>query len=280
MKYGILVPFVLWGLFITTPLHAKSLDGVFTHEDTLSYVGYEVRRCYDSQKGMWFATLEKEGKVLATFKNDGYRKEMNNFGLFPFLGTKVKQLVIEQYSGGAHCCWSYWILKLGPDLDVIYESQEYPVGYGLTPLDLDQDGVFEFTQALLTFDYFDRLPHALSPLPAVVFKYEEKNSRYLPANQIFANYLLNGIEEDTERVREFQKKTDLTTCDDARGEYLSLVFEVVLRYIYAGKEKEGWLFYEKEYHLPDREEMRSKIKKKLESCPVYREIYAPREKRG
>ena len=157
MKYRIFVHFVLLGLFITTPLYAETLDSVFTPEDTLSYVGYEVRRCYDFQKGMWFATLEKEGKVLATFKSDGYRKEMNNFGLFPFLGTKMKQLIIEQYSGGAHCCWSYWIFKLRADFEVIYDSQEYPVGYGLTPLDLDKDGVFEFTQGLLTFDYFDRL---------------------------------------------------------------------------------------------------------------------------
>ena len=76
-----------------------------------------------------------------------------------------------------------------------------------------------------------------------------------------------------EKVREFKETTDFTTYDDGLGDYLSLVLQVVLRYIYAGKEKETWLFYDKEYHLADKEEMRSKIKKKLESCLVYKKIY-------
>ena len=123
------------------------------------------------------------------------------------------------------------------------------------------------------FDYFDRLPHVLSPIPTVVFKYEEKKNTYLPANHLFAQYLLKEIEEDIEKVREFKDKTDFTTYDDDLGDYLSLMLQVVLRYIYAGKEKEAWLFYDKEYHLRDKEEMRSKIRKKLESCLVYKKIY-------
>jgi len=48
---------------------------------------------------------------------------------------------------------------------------------------------------------------------------------------------------------------------------------VVLRYIYAGKEKEAWLFYDKEHHLFDKEEMKSKIRRKLKYCLVYQQIY-------
>lgn len=265
--------FLLFGLFLPTLLCAQTLDKIFTKEDTLLYRGYEVTRCYDSQDNVWFATLKKEEKVLATFKTGYDKKKWTNFGLFPFLGGNAKQLIIEQFSGGAHCCWSYWILNLLSHFEVLYDSQEYPVGYEVRPLDLDKDGVFEFTQGILTFDYFDRLCHALSPIPTVVFKYEEKRNKYFPANHIFSQYLLNGIEEDIRKVREFNEKTNFTTYNDAGGDYLSRVLQVVLRYVYAGKEKQAWLFYDKEYHLPDKEEMKSKIGKKLENCLVHRWIY-------
>ena len=102
-------------------------------------------------------------------------------------------------------------------------------------------------------------------------------TRYFPASQIFPPYLLNGIEKDIQTVKELNERTDFTTYDDSGGKYLSAVLEVVLRYIYAGKENKAWLFYDKEYHLPDKEEMQSKIKKKLKNCLVYKQIYEAQE---
>jgi len=151
------------------------------------------------------------------------------------------------------------------------------VGYDLVPMDLDEDGVFEFTQGILTFDYFDRLCHALSPIPTVVFKFEENTIEYLPASHLFPEYLLNGIEKDIRTVKELNERTDFTIYDDSGGEYLSAVLQVVLRYIYAGKENEAWSFYDKEYHLSDKEEIQSKIKKRLKSCLVYKQIYETQE---
>ncbi len=250
-----------------------SLDSVFTKADTLLFEGHEVSRSYDSQSEVWFATLRKEGKTLTTFSQGGRFKEWTNFGFFPFLGAKAPQLIVEQFSGGAHCCWFYWIFNAAGDLELFYASEKYPVGYGLTPVDLDTDGVFEFTQTILTFDYFDRLPHALSPLPAVVFKYDTKANQYRPANRDFPLYLLDGIEKDARRVEEFNDTINTKTYDDPHGEYLSAVLEVVLRYIYAGKEKEAWRFYETEYKLSDKEEMKTKIREKLESCSIYKYVY-------
>lgn len=273
MKSGIFLAFFLSELFLATPLCAQILDKVFTKEDRLFYLGYEVMKCYDPQDDVWFATLKKEEKVLATFKRGYNKKEWTNFGLFSFLGEDTKQLIVEQFSGGAHCCWSYWILNLLPDPEVIYESQQYPVGYSLVPVDLDEDGVFEFTQGILTFDYFDRLCHALSPIPTVVFQYEENKNKYIPVSRSFSEHLLKGIEKDMLRVNELNERIDSATYDDSGGEYLSAVLQVVLCYIYAGKENEAWSFYDSEYHLPDKKEMKSKIKKKLKNCLVYKQIY-------
>ncbi|MEW6455861.1 MAG: hypothetical protein AB1410_04000 [Acidobacteriota bacterium] len=272
MRYSIFKTFLLLKIFMDSFLFSQTIDSIFTKEDTLLYKGYEVKKSYDSQKGVWFATLKKDGKIIFTFEN-GYRKEMTQFGLFAFLGRDEKQLIVEQYSGGAHCCWSYWIINFSPDFRVIYDSQEYSVGYPLQPVDLDQDGVFEFSQLILTFDYFDRLSHAISPFPIAVFKYDKNMKCYIPANTKFSPYITQGIEEDIKKVKEFNGRTNFTTYDDSMGKYLSMILQVSLTYIYAGKEREAWLFYDKEYKLRDKAEMKSKIREQLKNCSIYKYIY-------
>jgi len=272
IKLGIFPVFLSLVLLMVTALNAQNLGDFFTTEDTLRYKNYEITKYYNLEGDFWSATLKKEGKAIATF-NKGFKKEWTKFGLFPFLGGNTRQLIIEQYSGGAHCCWSYWIFNLATHFELIYDTQVYPVGYSLIPVYLNSDKVFEFTQGILTFDYFDRLCHALSPIPTVVFKYNKGKNAYVPASQLFATYLLEGIEEDIKVMEEFNETTDFITFDDTGGEYLSAVLQVVLRYVYAGWEKEGWYFYDEKYQLTDKDNMRSKIKKELEKCAIYQYIY-------
>ena len=273
MRTSLFLALFLLASLLATPSGAQTLQEVFTEEDSLPYKGYEITKCCDPQGDVWFAVLKKEGKTLATFKK-GFKKEWTSFGLFPFLGADTKQLIIEQFSGGAHCCWAYWIFDLDPHFNLIYASKEYPaVDYFLQLVDLDNDQVFELTQGIRTFDYFDRLCHALSPIPTVVLKYDWEKMKYIPANQLFPAYLLEGIEEDIKAVKTLNEKTDLTAWNDTGGEYLSAVLQIVLRYIYAGCESQGWSFYDEEYQLPDKEKMRSKIKERLKKCSIYRSVY-------
>jgi len=274
MKSGIFLVIFLFKLVMATTVYAQIVDIVYSQKDRLLYKGYELTRSYDSRKRVWFATLKKGDQTLATFKKGGHEKRWTRFALFPFLAAKTKQLIIEQFSGGAHCCSYYWIFDLSPDFHLIYDSGEYDVGYILRPLDLDGDRVFEFAQHILTFDYFDRLPHVYSPLPVVVFKYDKGARKYFPANHMFSTYGLTGIEQDIRKVKEFNEKTDFTGYDDSEGKYLFMMLEVIFPYVYAGKEKEAWSFYDEEYRLKDKEEMKFKIRKRLESCPVYKYIYS------
>jgi hypothetical protein len=47
----------------------------------------------------------------------------------------------------------------------------------------------------------------------------------------------------------------------------------MLKYIYAGREADGWQFYDREYKLSSRDEIKSDIKKELEADPIYQSIY-------
>jgi len=274
MKKIIAFVFSLCILLNVSPLWAVKLSEILTEEDMLQYKGYVVRKFERKQGFGWNVLVEKEGRPLAIFTRGGQHPDMSRFGLFSFLGENTKELLIEQYSGGAHCCWFYWIYRLVPNFDAVYESWKYEkVGGPLDPVDANNDGVYEFTQRIYTFDYFDRLSHAYSPFPKIIFAYDREKGEYLPANHIYPDYILEEVWDNITKVRQLNARISPATYEDKRGEYLSLVLKVLTTFIYAGYEKLGWFFFESEYRLPDKEIIKLKIEERLKKCSVYRYMY-------
>jgi len=248
------------------------LNKICMPTDSLEYKGFEVSRSYEPKTEKSSVTIKKGGKVLAVnnVKSVLADKESSCFGLYPALGRETKQLIIVQTTGGAHCCLVYRIYDFEPKLHLIFDSEKYPVGDGFDELkfvDIDGDGVMEFTQRDMTFDYWQGLAYTASPHPEVVFQYDRKAKKYYPAKRKFAGYLLKGIEEEIGNLDKEDPYQDLAN-----------ELDITLRYIYAGKEKQAWRFFDKEYGLKTglENEMKSQkfqIKKALKGDPVYRFIY-------
>lgn len=275
MKYLNIIILILLSSLIALPACAAkfSRSEIFTHKDKLTYWEYEISKELDAGEGVWTATLKRWGETVETFDKGGPQKEMTHFGLFPFRGAKIPQLMVGQYSGGAHCCFSYWIFNLDIDFRIIHQT-EFPIDSLVEVADLDGDGRHEIVQSLLTFDYFDRLPHAYSPSTLVIFQYDPEERSYIPANPKFASYLLKGLEKKIQAVKAYNAKTDFGKIKvEEDYQHLPLVLQVVIDYVYAGKEKEAWDFFDKEYKLSDKEAMRGKIKRQFEGDQVYEYIY-------
>ena len=64
--------------------------------------------------------------------------------------------------------------------------------------------------------------------------------------------------------------------DEVSESYLSVVMQVMLKYIYAGQEVDGWEFYNREYQLSDKDAIKSDLRKALKSDPIYQSIYRRR----
>jgi hypothetical protein len=249
----------------------KQVSSIFVEADTLSYGGYDVVKLKKKVKleqtsgltEVSYALLKRNGKVLEKF--DGVYFGAGNatdFGLFSFLGGGAKQLVVSQTipRGGRH-----WVVNLSVDFRVVYDSGEYGVGReDLGVLDIDKDGRYEILQELTAFYGFDHFSSAETPLPLVIFKYDEKAGKYLPANDFFQEYALKDIE------------SQIATLASDESEYLSRRLDIALQYVFAGKEKEAWAFFDREYKHPDKEEVKSKVKAVLRDQPVYRFIYPKR----
>jgi hypothetical protein len=252
--------------------YPEQINNVFVEQDSLSYGGYDVVKLKKKVRvaqtpgltEVSYAALKRNGKVVAKF--DGIYFGLGNatdFGLFSFLGGEAKQLAVSQTipRGGRH-----WVVDLSSGARVIFDSGEYGVGREeFSVIDIDKDAIYEISMPITEFYMFESMYMAETPLPEIVFKYDLKARKYFPANPAFQAYALMGIDDAIRRVNP----------NDA-SRYLSTRLDIVLRYIYAGKEAEAWSFFDEEYRLPDKEVMRAKIKAVLKKEAVYKYLYGKR----
>ena len=255
----------------------KPVDDLLSKQDKLTYRDCVLTRSVlpadkEHDLGQLVSVLKCKGKEIRSIRSDltEFNKDTaalwNRFGLVPLLGgADDKQIIMMEYSGGAHCCWGYWVYALGPEPIEIYSTEKWGLGDPMGYADMDRDGVLEISQEVMTFDYFDRCSHATSSLPLVVFKYDKNRREYLPANEAFAGELLNNTDALIAAL-----KRPATEKDDEGGAFLGAVLGIVLPYVYAGREKDGWRIFERIYGLPDQAEMEAKIKAALADDAVYR----------
>lgn len=243
----------------------------FDTEDSVSIAGYRVLKRHKSARTteypkpieVTYAVVTHNGKPLSRF--DGFAGIYHPMGadtdlaLFSFLPNSSKQLLIEQTEWRN---WIHWIVSFSPHYRVIFDGKKWGVNRELMYGDIDGDGIYEISQAITAFGFFEDLTNATSHLVDVVFKYDPKAQEYLPANQLLQSYSLAGIDDEIKA---------LDTSDAHKFE--SDVLLIVLRYVYAGKRTEAWSFYNREYNLPDKERLRTKIMATLRDEPVYKFLY-------
>jgi len=249
------------------------MSDIFTEEESLSYNGFKIAKIEKRKrlKGklqalsysqeLPYAVIKKNGKVLAEFEGiHGGLMNATGIGLFPLLGGKTKQLIISQTlpRTGRH-----WIVELTANPKVLFDSSDYEVGgEEVWAVDLDGDGVYEIRLYVTSFyNEFDQLSMMYTPLPMVVFRYDRRVGKYLPANHLYRDYFLEGIE------------TEISALSTEAGEqYLASRLNLLLRFLYAGKEKEGWEFFDKAYALPDADKIKAIVKRELQKAPAYKFI--------
>jgi hypothetical protein len=243
----------------------------FVDLSTVSYGVYEVLK-RDRQVNVehskhpadvTYAVIKKNGKVITKFDafEDNYHPTGNSteFGLFPFLGRPSKQLLIQQTQWRT---WAHFIVDFTPDYHVVFDGPKWGVGRELIYEDVDGDGVYEITQSVSRFMFFGRLSNATSHLVDITFKYDPNTREYLPANKLFPARLLNGVEDQVKQLNQ-----------DDEWKFASEVLRILLNYIYSGQKNEGWAFFDREYTLPDKKDLKQQIIAKLADEPVYLFLY-------
>jgi hypothetical protein len=246
------------------------LEDIFTKDESITYQIFTIERRQKtiSEEGknaqVSYAVINAPGRQLAKF--DGtYDVFMagndTNFGLFPVLGKASKQLIVEQtaYRNGR-----VWVVDLSPQIRfspsirTVFDTKEYGLAGGIQLVDVDHDGVYELLAYSTIFEGFGGLPHCCSPYFDVLFRFDDRKHKYVPASQKFPEFMLKGIDEELGKVN---------VGDDL--DYRQTVLTSLIRYLYAGKSHEGWAFYEKEYRGDDKRELKAQLLKRLATEPIY-----------
>ena len=160
-------------------------------------------------------------------------------------------LVLEGFTGGAHCCYDYRIVSLS-EPPVILGSIENE-----SPFYFFRDktsGQFRIMTSDGAFDYFDGLCHACTVFPRVVLKVDHDGLH--DAGPEFAEQYESEIAFARAKIPQREEGQFLESdFKDAR----TVVLEVVFSYLYSGREAQAWKTLDELWPAKDRERIKKLI---------------------
>lgn len=262
------------------------IDEIVSEKKYLIYKGYKIRQFLTKKKyddapiaDIADAVLEKNGKQLLQF--DGSYYPLGNqmqFGLYSLLKNKNKEMLVYENTNRFGRCW---VVSFDNEAKLIFDSKDWDsFREWVSFKDFENDGIYEISMARYDHAGFTSLASIDMPLVSIIFKYDEKVGKYLPANH---------------KYQETAKK--LMHSGNNLG--FREVMENFLAYIYAGMEKEAWEYFEKKYNFgenspyssnfneanektsypPDsKSKARERIQKSLQSNKIYQFIKKDLEK--
>ena len=154
-------------------------------------------------KDSWYehVTVLLKGKpVLKLTGGGGVRYRIDEHSGTDINADGVPDLIVEKYTGGAHCC-SSTVMYAVREMAKPYFSVETEHCSGRLK-DLDRDSRLEFVTCDAAFAY-TYCPYVDSPKPEVVYSYNATKGTFVPDTPRFARYLtdINSEIQDVEAER-------------------------------------------------------------------------------
>jgi len=222
------------------------------------YSGYSVRLAQSSVRGnrcqaLLTAPGDKVSKKVAT----DWALSINEISGTDVNGDGKPELIVQGYSGGAHCCYTYRIVGLTQGLPLIREiHNQVPVIFKTR-----DDGGVELHTGDGVFDYF-LVPHANAVIPQLFLRLEGDKVVDLGPEHLAdydreiekARSQLNAEELDKLRKSNYSEGMlfdQLLTVQK--------VMTIVLNYLYSGRQDEAWRSLDQMWPESDRERVKKLI---------------------
>ncbi len=195
-------------------------------------------------------------------------------------GDGKPDAVFVGYSGGAHCCWTYWVLSLGDRPGLLNElSNQTAIGFRETT-----DGHIDFWTGDGAFDYFDCLSHAETVFPMVFLRLQGRKLKDVGPEHWddYANQIAEARKGITaEELREFREaKNQEELCEGNPRATIPKVLAIVFADLYGGREQEAWKALDEMWPPTDKRRIRQLIlEKRVKGILRYTRPVAPRKKR-
>jgi hypothetical protein len=151
----------------------------------------------------------------------------------------TNDLILETFSGGAHCCWTYYILTAQPQPRIAAKIQnQRPITF----LDFRGIELHDLVAEDGAFDGFDGLAHAASPFPTVYLRFVRGQLR--DVGSLFRGEYDREADlarsQITPELRfEFLQRKSSPPYKGANDVTAANVLRIVLAYLYSGRETEA-----------------------------------------
>jgi len=188
---------------------------------------------------------------------EGYRLTFYNQGRHALRRVPGRHVIVQDWSGGAHCCFDYHVLYVH-GVEVRREGLIRAGDCSLRVADLDHDGALELIGCDARFAYAFDLPFADSPLLPLVYAFREK--AYVADNRRYPQVFRFRIAHERRRLAEVDHAGDTRT---ARAAAIS----IVLHLLYSGRVTEAWCTFDRTYRWADRAAVRQEVLDALKKSP-------------
>jgi hypothetical protein len=207
-------------------------------------------------------TIERGGQLLASLDWATGLGELSGEDID---GSGWPNLIVEAYSGGAHCCFATYVFDLAETL-VSVDLPPSPGGNAAAAfVDIERDGIYEVVTADDSFVYL-YCAYAGSPAVRVVLAYDAAERRYIPASPTYRELYAGDIARDLVRAENAGcAGADLGWDGTPKCEVLPLVLD----YLYSGDEAAAWGALECHYDGPDRDAFRAEIESIVGASPYF-----------
>ena len=211
-----------------------------TGPQTRKYAGYTVRLARSSKRGercQARVTADSKAGQTKTVAKD-WALSINRLSGSDINGDGKPELIVQGYSGGAHCCFTYQIISLSAGLPLVREiHDQVPVFFAKR-----DDGGTEIRAGDGVFDYF-LLPHADSVIPQIFLRLDGDKLVDVSGDHV-AEY-----DKQIEKARGELGAADLDKLKKSTYNQNMLidqlptvkkVLTIVLNYLYSGRDDQAW----------------------------------------
>jgi hypothetical protein len=168
-------------------------------------------------------------------------------------GDGHPSLVLEGYSGGAHCCYTYEIVDLGKRPLILRPiKNESPFFFFKDPASKQ----YRIMTGDGAFDSFDSMCHACAPFPRVVLRADRTGLHDVSA-QFVEQYDSEIAFARAKFAPGEMNKFQMGDFKDAKG----VLLEIMVSYLYSGREAQAWQILDETWPAADRERIKNLILK-------------------
>ena len=177
-------------------------------------------------------------------------------------GDSYPDVVVETFSGGAHCCFGTQVYSLRPDAAVLILKKPESNAGGYFEY-LDADGISEFITYDDSFSY-QYCPYAAGVSVKVILAYDPEQGLYVPASPRFPEQYAEEIA--TNQQRALAAPGELGEWD---GTNICAILPLVLDYLYLGQPDLAQTEFSTRYSGTDAVDKWGEIMQVVDSSPLY-----------